>query len=478
MNNILKYSLFISVRQMFDVQASSRETAMNKCHLPPGPSGYLLFNLSELQYQPIEYFGQLWQEYGDLVRLPIMPGFTFFSAVHPDHAEHILSTYQDRYGKPDFFLKSMGLVQGQGLFSSEGEQWLKHRRLMQPAFQQKQLVNLYAVMLNCVQSLLNKWDEKPEDEVIDIAAEMTRLTLQIVSLALFSVDISDESDELGQAFRTALEYVYFRMNTPLALPFWMPTSRNLKFRQAKQTLDRVVLEIIRSRRQDPTRHDDLLSMLLAAQDEETQEGMSDRQLQDEVITLINAGHETTATSLAWTWYVLGTHPHIMSRLQDEIQAVLQGNAPSFEKLSQLQYTRCIFNESLRLYPPGIGFVPRVALEDDEMQGYFIPKGTLIQVMSYFTARHPDFWEDPEQFDPDRFLPEQSKQRSKFAYLPFGAGPHVCIGKNFALMESVTILAAIVQRFHIELLPNQPIEIDPRFTLRPKYGIKVTVQKRE
>ncbi len=446
-------------------------------NLPPAPTGYLLFQLPKLQHQPIEYLGHLWREYGDLVRMPIMPGFTLFFAAHPDHAEHILSTHEDQYKKPDFFLKPMGLIQGQGLFTSEGEVWLKHRRLMQPAFHHKQLVYLHNVMLSCVQSLIMEWEEKPEGAVIDIAAEMMRLTLKIVSLALFSVDISDESNQLGQALRTALEYVYYRLTNPLALPIWIPTSQNLNFRQAKQTLDQVVLEIVQSRRQDPTDRYDLLAMLLAAQDEETGEGMSDRQLHNEVITLINAGHETTATTLAWTWYLLGTHPDVMARLQDEAETVLHGDSPTFEQLPQLQYTRRVFDESLRLCPPGLGFAPRVALEDDEIQGYFIPKGAIFNIAFYFTLRHPEFWENPEQFDPDRFLPEKVTQRPKFAYLPFGAGSHTCIGKNFALMESTLILSAIAQRFAIELVPNQPIEIDPRFTLRPKHGIKVTVRKR-
>ncbi len=456
---------------------STPVTKKRERNLPPGPQRYLLFQLPELQHQPIEYLDRMWREYGDLVRLPIMPGLTFLIAAHPEGAEHILSTHQERYGKPDLFLKPMGLVQGQGLFTSEGEFWLKQRRLMQPAFHQKQLVRLHAVMLSCVQSLLHEWEKKPEGEVIDIAAEMTRLTLKIVSSALFSVDISGESDQLGQAFRTALEYVYYRMNTPLALPVWIPTPKNLQFRQAKQTLDCIVLEIIQSRRQNPTDTCDLLSMLLAARDEDTGEGMSDRQLQDEVITLINAGHETTATSLAWTWYLLGTHPGIMAKMQDELQTVLNGDIPTFEKLPQLQYTRRVFDESLRLCPPGLGLAPRIALEDDEIQGYFIPKGTIVNITQYFISRHPEFWENPEQFDPDRFLPEKVNQRAKFVYFPFGAGPHICIGKSFAVMESTIILAAIAQRFHIELVPNQPIEIDPRFTLRPKYGIKVTVNKR-
>ncbi|MDJ0516573.1 MAG: cytochrome P450 [Trichodesmium sp. MO_231.B1] len=448
----------------------------SKLNLPPGPKGYLLFQLSQLQHQPIEYLGYMWQEYGDLVRLPIVPGLTLNLASHPDHAEHILSSHQERYGKPDLFLKSMNLVQGQGLFSSEGEVWLRQRRLMQPAFHQKQLVKLHNVILNCVESLLLEWSEKPEGEIIDIAAEMSRLTLKIVSSTLFSIDISSKTDKLGQSLRIALEYVYYRMNSPLALPLWMPTPRNLEFRQAKQTLDRLVLEIIQSRRQNPTEQNDLLSMLLAAQDEETGIGMSDRQLQDEVITLINAGHETTATALAWTWYLIGTHPDAMAQMQDEVKTVLNGNYPTIENLFQLEYTRRVFDESSRLCPIGLG-MPRVALKDDEIQGYFIPKGTTFIIAQYFIFRHPDFWDNPEKFDPDRFLPEKVKQRPKFAFFPFGAGQHICIGKNLALMESTIILAAIMQKFHIQLVPNQSIEIDPRFSLRPKYGIKVRVRKR-
>jgi cytochrome P450 len=403
---------------------------------------------------------------------------TMVFAVHPDCTEHVLAKYPERYIKPEFFLKPMGLVQGKGLFSSEGAYWRKQRRLMQPAFHQQQLVKLQAVMGRCVEDLLREWEARPENEVIDIAAAMSQLTLKILGLTLFSIDISSESDRLGQALRTALAYVYYRLNTPLALPTWVPTPRNLKFRQAKQTLDKVVLDIIQSRRQHPIAQPDLLSMLLDCRDEETGEGMSDRELQNELITLINAGHETTATTLAWTWYLLSTHPDIMTKLQDEIAQVLQGSPPTFAALQHLQYTQQVFYESARCCPAGLGVAPRVALEDDEIQGYFIPKGTILMIATYFTGKHPSFWEDPEQFDPDRFLPERVNQRSKFAFLPFGAGPHTCIGKNYALMEAATILAGIAQRFHIELVPQQTIEIDPRFTLRPKYGIKVTVRKRD
>lgn len=445
--------------------------------LPPGPSGYLLFTMDRLQSQPLEYLGEMWHRYGDLVRLPVMPGLNIVLSTHPDHAEHILSTHADRYGKSDFFLNAMGAVQGVGLFTSEGEFWRSHRKLAQPAFHQAQLIKLHEVMLSCVQSLIREWEEKPEGEVIDIADEMTRLTLKIVSLTLFSVDISGESDQLRSALVTGIRYVYRRMTAPLSPPLWVPTHQNREFRQAKKTIDRIVLEIIRARREQPTEDVDLLSMLLAAKDEETGEGMSDRELLNEVITLINAGHETTATTLAWTWQLLGTHPKVMAQMQAEIDDVLQGGPPTFEKLPQLQYIRRVFDESLRLCPPGMSLAPRVAKEDDEIGGYRIPKGSILNIATYYTLRHPDFWQDPETFDPNRFLPERVAQRPKSVYMPWGAGPHICIGKNFAVMESMMILSAIAQRFQVKLVSQQPVEIDPRFTLRPKHGVKVTLNKR-
>ena len=443
----------------------------------PGPSGYLLLSLLKLQRQPLEVLGTYWREYGDLVRLPILPGMTIYLATHPDYMEHALATYSERYEKPDFFLKPMGQVQGQGLFSSEGAFWQQQRRLIQPAFQQKQLVKLHGIMWQCVDSLLQAWARKPAGEVVDIAAEMTRLTLKVVSLTLFSVDVNDSSNRFRSALEILVDQVFQRLTNPLMSPLWVPTKNNRQFRRAKQTVDEIVLEVIRERRQHPIEETDLLSMLLAARDEETGEGMSDQQLLNEIITLINAGHETTATSLAWTWYLLGTHSEIMAQMQAEVETVLQGSTPTFENLPKLKYTRRVFDESLRLCPPGMGLAPRAAIEDDELGGYHIAKGSILNLAFYYTLRHPDFWDNPEQFDPDRFLPENVKTRHKYAYMPWGAGPHVCIGKNFAIMETLMILSAIVQRFNVSLVPRQLVEVNPRFTLRPKYGVKVTLSER-
>jgi len=331
--------------------------------------------------------------------------------------------------------------------------------------------------VNCTESLLQEWEHKTDGEVVDISTEMMRLTLKIVGLALFSTDISLKASAIGSALRQAFEHVNFKMNHLVTLPEWVPTNRHQRFRKAKQTLDNVVSEIINTRRQNGASTDDLLSMLMSVRDEETGQGLSDQELRDEVITLLVAGHDTVGAALSWTWYLLGQHPAFEANLQSELKLVLNGRSPTFEELLQLQYTKMIFEESLRLYPPAWGQA-RVAKEDDEIQRYFIPKGSLVTLCQYITHRHPEFWDEPETFNPENFTPDKVSNRPNFAYFPVGGGPRICIGKNFALMEGQLALAAIAQRFRLELLPNQIVEADPTFTLRPKNGIKVKLWKRQ
>ncbi len=443
----------------------------------PTKPGYLIFNSKEIQENVLNFYNLMWKQYGDLVRLPIMPNYSAYLFAHPSYAEHVLSSHQELYSKPDVVNKPLNLMMGESILTSEGDSWLKNRRLMQPAFHMKQLANLADVMVSCTESFLQEWENKPDGEVIDIAEETLRLTLKIAGQTLFSKDISDEDSVLGQAFRTGYEFVNYKINNLWTEPLWIPTLRNRHFRKAKQTLDNLVLDIINSRRQNPTERNDLLSMLMSARDEETGEGMSDKQLQNEAITLLVAGHETVASGLAWTWYLLAEHPDIADKLRSELREVLNGSNPSFEKLPQLKYTRRVFDETLRLYPPAWG-MPRYPKEDDEINGYLIPKDSIVTVGAFMIHRHPEFWENPDTFNPDNFLPEKVNQRPKFAYFPFGGGKRICIGQNFALMEATIIIALIGQRFKLELLPNQNIEIDPTFTLRPKNGIKVKVWKRK
>ncbi|MEL7241185.1 MAG: cytochrome P450 [Cyanobacteria bacterium J06573_2] len=443
--------------------------------LPTKP-GYLLFNSKEIQSNVLNFYLRVWKEYGDIVRLPILPNYSIYMLAYPSYAEHVLSTHQELYAKSDIINKPFNLMAGENIFTSEGDFWLKHRRLMQPAFHMKQLANLANIMVSCTESFLQEWEEKPDGEVIDIEQETLRLTLNIAGQTLFSKDISNENSVLGKAFRAAFDFLDYRINAAWKEPMWIPTPRNQRFIKAKQTVDNLVLDIINYRRKNPVDNSDLLSMLMSAQDEETGEVMSDKQLLSEAKTLLIAGHETVASSLTWTWYLLAKNPDIAEKLQLELQEVLNGSSPNLEKLSKLGYTRRIFDETLRLYPPVWGIL-RHLKQDDEIDGYSIPKGSLVTTPAFMIHRHPEFWENPDKFNPDNFLPEKANQRPKFAYFPFGAGKRICIGQNFALMEATIIIALISQRFKLELLPNQNIEIDPTFTLRPKNGIKVKVWKR-
>ncbi len=258
-------------------------------------------------------------------------------------------------------------------------------------------------------------------------------------------------------------------------PLWIPTPRNLAFKRARAELDRVVYDIIASRRRRHAPKGDLLDMLLAAREQGSGEGMTDRQLRDEVMTLLLAGHETTATTLTWTWYLLSKHPGAARKLRAELDVVLGGRLPGVGDLPALEYTQRVVRESMRLYPP-VWVISRTAIEEDEIGGYTIPAGSILLLSQYAMHRHPDFWENPEGFDPDRFSPERSEGRHRYAYFPFGGGPRLCIGANLAMLETELILAILAQRYRLELLPGHPVEPEPLITLRPRYGMKMMLSR--
>lgn len=414
-----------------------------------------------------------------MVELRLLPGISTHLVTHPDGVEHVLKRNQKNYRKSDIFVRPVSLLAGRGLLTNEGESWLRQRRLAQPAFHRKRLAALAALMANSAEQTALRLTERQSQEpkpVIDVLGEITRLTLGIASQALFSIDYSDDADRVGSAVRVAFEHINFRMNTPFALPLKIPTPRNRCFLHARQTLDNLVYDLIRERKRTGEHPGDLLSMLMDAHDEETGEGMSDRQLRDEVLTLLIAGHETTSAALAWTWYLLALHPGAETRLHAELARVLGGRTPAAEDLPALPYTRMVIDESLRLYPPAWG-QPRQAINEDRIGDYRIPAGALVTLSQWVTHRHPDFWENPEAFDPERFTPERSAGRPVFAYFPFGGGARGCIGASFALMEAQLILATLAQRFRLELVPGYPVKPDPTFALRPLGGLLMRVRAR-
>jgi cytochrome P450 len=429
-----------------------------------------------MQADPLGFNQRTWRQYGDYARIRAFPGIYVYLLAHPEAVEHVLVRNHKNYRKPDFFNGPVGELAGQGLVTSEGETWRTHRKLVQPAFHRERMAGLGTLMAGAAEAMARDWERSGPGRVLDILPEMMRLTLRIASTTLFSADISGEADSIGGAFRTAFAHVSRLMNRPPFVPRWLPTPENRRFAEAKRLLDRVVLELIEARRQEGGSREDLLSTLLAAQDEETGLGMSDAQVKDEVLTLLLAGHDTVGAALGWTWYLLGQHPDVQDRLFDEVHGRLEGRTPTAADLPELPLSRAVFEEALRLYPPAPG-MPREALGPDEIGGFGIPKKAIVVLSQYVTHRHPEFWDDPERFDPERFLPGRGAGRPKFAYYPFGGGPRSCVGNHFALMEGALVLATIAQRFRVELVPGQAIEPDTTFTLKPKPGVRVALWPR-
>jgi cytochrome P450 len=304
---------------------------------------------------------------------------------------------------------------------------------------------------------------------------MIHLTLQIVSAALFNSDISDSTRAFEQAFAEVNAFLLEYFNRPFP-PLKVPTPRNRRFWKALRTLDAVVYQILEQRRKSTEEHDDLLALLMQARDEESGQGMSDQQLRDEIMTLLVAGHETAANALAWCWYLLAQNPESEQKLQQEVDTVLGGRQVTVADLAQLPYTRMVFEEAMRLYPP-VWIIMRKALQEDSLGGNKIAANTYILWSTYAIHRHPDFWEEPEKFEPERFSVERSAGRPRHVYIPFSHGPRLCIGNTFAMTEAQLIIAAIAQRYRLKLVPDQKIEPQTLMTLRPKYGIQVYIEPR-
>jgi cytochrome P450 len=365
---------------------------------------------------------------------------------------------------------------GQGLLTSDGDAWLRQRRLMQPAFHRQRIAALGQMMVDETLAALARWqDPAQRGAPIAVDQEMMRLTLSIVGKALLSVDLGDEASEFGQAFKQANARFGYENMVSIMLP-WLPTRQNRQYKAAVQTMDRLVYEIIARRRAEPGEHDDLLTMLLAARDEETGRGMSDRQLRDEMMTILLAGHETTANALTWTFYLLSQYPEAAARLHAEMDDVLAGRPPGIADLPRLPYTRMVLQEALRLYPPAWS-IARRAIEDDELGGYPVPAGSVVHISLYALHRHPRLWDAPDAFRPERFDEAEVEKRHKFAYLPFSAGPRKCIGDQFAMTEGQLILATVAQRFDLALAPHQRIDTAALITLNPKHGMRMIPQGR-
>ncbi len=436
----------------------------------PAPEGNTIVgHLIDLSNDPLGFLTQC-RDYGDIV--PLRLGLTpTCLLVSPDYIEQVL---KDR----DLFIKSRGFrvlktLLGEGLLTAEGESWLWQRRLAQPVFQQKRINHYGTIMVEYTDRMLQSWHD---GESHDVHADMMRLTLQIVMKCIFDTDVdSGESKVVSNALDVAMHWFESKRRQNFLVWEWFPRPENLRYRDAIAQMDETIYGLIRDRRQSSEPGNDLLSMLMAARDEETGQQMDDKLLRDEVATLMLAGHETTANALSWTWMLLAQHPEARQKLAAELQQVLAGRSPTIEEIRNLTYTNQVVKESMRLYPP-VAIFGREAARDCTIEDYEISQGTVILISQWVMHRHPKYFDDPEVFQPERWTEDFEKQLPRGVYIPFGDGPRICIGKGFAQMEAVLLLATIAQRFELELEPGFPIVPQPSITLRPEYGIKVKLKQ--
>jgi len=417
-----------------------------------------------------------WQSRGDLTRHRLGP-VTVHGVSSPELAGEVL-TNSAVYGKLGAD-NPLRLVLGTGLLtSSDHESWMRNRRMMQPIYSRASIANMFAMMVTCTEEMLTRLATTYRaGDPLDLHKEMMRVTLDIVSRCMFSTSAAETIDVIGpDAVDIAINYAFQRLQNPLSLPSRWPTPGNRRFQRVMTGLDELMYGLIARRRAGES-HGDLLDMLLAARDADTGVGMTDRELRDEIITTFAAGHETTAITLTWTFYLLSQHPQILRRIQREVDAALGDRLPTLADLPNMPYTLQAFEESMRLYPSA-PIVPRLTAKDTVLGGRHVPAGSRVLVNLYNIHRHPAHWPDPERFEPARFGADERKGQHRFAYLPFGAGPHLCIGKHFALMEAHLLLAALVQRYEFRHLPSHPVVNHATITLRPKYGMVMTMHPRK
>ena len=396
-----------------------------------------------------------------------------FLVIKPEYIEHVLLTNQKNYGKSHFLRRALGPLLGDGLLISEGEFWRRQRRIAAPAFHNKRIAGFVATMAECTEATLARW--RGMNEPCDVAAERMGLTLDIIARTMFSKDVRGEVETVRRLTDVVVALPPNMLDL-LGFPEWLPRRQPPAYRRVIAEFDAMVARLLTERRADGIDRGDLLSMLLAARDPETGEGMSDKQLRDEILTIFLAGHETTANALTWTWYLLARHPEAEARLHDELDRVLGGRPPSFADLAELKWTRMVLEEAMRLYPPA-HTISRTALGEDRIGGVRVPRGASITISIYVTHRSPNIWPEPERFDPERFAPAAVAARHRFAYLPFGGGPRICIGSSFAMAEAQVIVAAIAQRYRVRLAPGHVVEPIGLVTLRAKNGVWVTLEPR-
>ncbi len=441
--------------------------------IPPTlPGRFLLGSAPEFQRDTLHLLLES-RKLGEFVRMYYGP-FRLYIVNTPDLAHEVLVEKAASFHKTTILKQVLEPAVGSGLFTNDGDSWRQQRRLAQPAFHTKRIAAYADVMVQFAHELAERWhDQQP----LDVEHEMAGVTMQIVSKTLFDAHVTQE-DKTGQAVATVLRLADQRFNRILQIPEWLPTPENRRMKEAIQHLDELIQGFIDERRASKEDKGDLLSMMIAATDDENGARMSDKQLRDEVMTVFGAGHETTAVTLTWAFYALSQNPEVEAKLHQELDTVLSGRRPTFEDLPKLTYTEKVIKETMRLYPPAWSVTREPIVPVRLADKYDVKKGEVLMVNIYGIHRDERYFPDAQRFNPERWTPENEKKMHRYQYLPFGAGPRICIGNTFAMMEARLVLATLAQRFRLTLAPGQVVAPNRVFTLRPRHGMQMIAHVRQ
>jgi cytochrome P450 len=439
----------------------------------PGPKGNILFgHAGDYSKDALKFEREMFERYGDVVAIRFA-NMKVFMMRHPDHVHQVLVSEASKFHKSPVYRMVLGRFLGEGLLTSEGSFWRRQRSMTQPAFHTKRIGSYGDVMVEYTDRLM---DEYQPGAVRNINQDMMRLTLNIVSKTLFDAEMDANAGRVNEALTAVLHASNETMNSGFIIPQWVPIPRNRRMAKAVRELDAIINEIITERRKSNDDKGDLLSMLLQTEDADG-ERMTDKQVRDEAVTIFLAGHETTANALTWAWYLLSQHPEIEAKLHEEIDNVLAGRTPTLTDLRQLEYTEMVLKEAMRLYPP-VPSIGRQAIEDVEIGDVHVEKDRIIMISPMVLHNDPRWWDNPNEFRPERFAKGSEEPRHKHAYLPFGGGPRVCIGNNFAIMEGVLVLAAMAQRYQMRFVADNPVIPNAAITLRPTHAMHMRLEARQ
>ena len=438
---------------------------------PPGPKPHFpIGNFPLAHANPLATFEKWTREFGDIFYYRA-GWLSVYFLNHPDFVEEVLVNQYQNFRK-DRVVRNTRWIFGDGLLTNEGQPWLRQRRIIQPAFHRKHISGYANTMTSYAVKFMQGWQN---GDTRDIHQDMMRLTLKVVAKLLFDLEVDEESEKIAHSLNTLVgQGAGGRMIFPPFLRY-LPVRAMNQVRRAARQLDTIAYRIIHERRTNGNMNGDLLSLLMQAHDEDGSR-MTDKQLRDEAVTFLLAGHETTALSLSWALYLISLNPEVEKKLQEELRQVLGGRAPESADMPRLSYTERVIKEAMRLYPPGWA-VARTVLKNCEIGGYQLRRGDNVVISQWCMHRDQRFFNDPLKFDPDRWSPERAQSVPKYAYFPFGAGPRGCVGQSFAMMEAILLLATIAQQFQFSVVPDHPVVPMPSVTLRPKHGIRMVLHRR-